>query len=84
MTSYVTPKPQRYPLPGEPGSSGRWIARAKAALLGRIDAGDLTEDAAIAQYGLSAEELDAWRRRVNAYGVEGLMVSRAQRLRVEA
>jgi hypothetical protein len=39
----------------------RWTRSRKRALLERIERGELTPAAAYASFGLSAEELDAWR-----------------------
>jgi hypothetical protein len=51
----------------------RWTPKRKAALLARIEAGEI-EPERLAGIGLSAEELTTWRRDFSDHGVHGLHV----------
>lgn len=57
-----------------------WTARRKLRTLERIDAGLMTAET-IDRYGLSAEELAAWRRDYAAHGLAGLRATRVQNYR---
>ena len=50
----------------------RWTAARKAATLRLIDQGELTPALARTFYGIGAEELETWRRRAAAGGLNAL------------
>ena len=57
----------------------RWVASRKAAVVRAVEHGLLAEDEALRLYGLSEEELDAWRAAVARHGEAGLRVTRRAR-----
>jgi hypothetical protein len=57
---------------------GYWVASRKEALVELIRRGALTEAQACATYGLSSEELSSWRRRDQALGRRGHLVTKIQ------
>src|SRR5579862_9030733 len=61
-----------------PSHTVRWVSRRKAAVLDAVRKGVLTEEEACRRYQLSAEELSAWRRDIDRYGVGGLRATRFQ------
>lgn len=58
--------------------TGRWTPTRKAAVIGLISRGDLTEAQALERFSLSAEELAGWRARDAAHGTAGLSVTKLQ------
>ena len=62
------------PLP----NTGRWTIRRKAALLEALRSGALTVEGASQRYALSLEELRAWERDLDRYGLYGLRATRLQ------
>jgi hypothetical protein len=66
-------KPQRAPT-----TSRRWTIRRKVALLEALRRGALTLEEASRHYALSLEELRAWERDLERYGVHGLRATRVQ------
>ena len=62
-----------------PPTSRRWTVRRKAALLEALRSGALTLEGASQRYALSLEELRAWERDFERYGLYGL---RATRLKI--
>ncbi|MBL4719992.1 MAG: DUF1153 domain-containing protein [Alphaproteobacteria bacterium] len=64
-----------------PPGAMRWVIRRKAAVLSAIDAGDLTIVDACERYNLSVEEIDSWRKLIDAHGVRGLRSTRLQQYR---
>ncbi|MEC3860210.1 DUF1153 domain-containing protein [Mesobacterium sp. TK19101] len=62
-------------------STRRWVASRKAAVVRGVLYGLLTQDNAIATYGLSPEELAAWIRAAAIHGDEGLKATAIQKLR---
>jgi hypothetical protein len=56
----------------------RWVASRKAAVVRRIEAGELTADAACDEYDLSAEELARWQDGYKQHGQPGLRTTRVQ------
>jgi len=69
----------RADLPGP--DTCRWVASRKAAVVRAVDAGLITAEEAIALYGLSREELDAWRSAVARHGEPALKATALQRFR---
>ncbi len=53
-------------------STYRWLASRKAQLLARIEAGEISEAAALREYALSRHELAHWRHLFARDGVWGL------------
>jgi hypothetical protein len=51
----------------------RWTPKRKAALLARIEAGEV-DPAQLERLGLSQEELTTWRRDFSDHGLYGLQV----------
>jgi len=60
----------------------RWTIRRKAAVLEALRNGELTLEEASRRYALSVEELRAWERDFERYGVHGLRATRLQIYRV--
>jgi hypothetical protein len=65
------------PAPG----AKRWVIRRKAAVVEAIDFGDLSISDACERYDLSAEEINSWRKLIDAHGVRGLRSTRLQQYR---
>ncbi len=59
----------------------RWTSNRKAEIVEAILIGQLSPADAIKQYELSKEELAAWMRDYLDHGLEGLRVTKSQRLR---
>lgn len=64
-----------------PSDTRRWVARRKAAVVRGVLSGLITREAALAQYGLSAEELDEWVHAVTHHGLEALKATSVQKYR---
>jgi hypothetical protein len=64
----------------EPGTR-RWVASRKAAVVRAVRHGLLARDEALATYGLSEEELDAWQEAVDRHGEAALKATALQRYR---
>jgi len=64
-----------------PASTRRWVASRKAAVVMGIAAGLISKEEACAQYDLSPEELDSWRRLASQHGEKGLKTTRLQAYR---
>ncbi len=64
----------------DPGTR-RWVASRKAAVVQGVEAGLVTRDWAIAAYGLSGEELDAWVALSRAHGANGLRTTALKKYR---
>src|SRR4051794_31334223 len=71
---------RRRPEPLPPGTC-RWTAPRKAQVVDAVEAGRLTPEPACRAYRLSPEELAAWKRALDRYGVEGLKLARRQGFR---
>jgi len=67
-----------YPLP--PVNPLRWTIRIKVEVVMAVERGVLTAEAACARWGLTEEELAAWRSAFAAYGRTGLRATRRARL----
>jgi hypothetical protein len=61
-----------------PTTIRRWTIRRKAALLEALRSGALTLERASQRYALSLEELRAWERDLERYGLYGLRATRLQ------
>ncbi|MEJ5977932.1 DUF1153 domain-containing protein [Novosphingobium sp. PS1R-30] len=64
-----------------PCDTVRWTARRKAEIIAAVEAQLVTAEDACNWYGLSAEELDEWRRATERDGVAGLRVTCSQQTR---
>lgn len=64
-----------------PANISRWVTRRKAEVVAAVSGGLLTEDEALARYGLSEEEFAGWKRRYQAHGTKGLRATRLQQYR---
>jgi hypothetical protein len=64
-----------------PVTTVRWVASRKAAVVRAVAAGLLPEEVALRMYGLSEEELAAWRRAVERHGEAALRATALQRYR---
>ena len=64
-----------------PASTRRWVASRKAAVVIAVEAGLVSQDEAMEIWGLSAEELDAWKRAVARHGVAALKATAVQKYR---
>lgn len=62
----------------------RWVPRRKARVVAAVDGGLISRDAALARYGLTAEEFDSWRRALTHFGMRGLCVTKLNRVRSSA
>ncbi|MGX9855574.1 CtrA inhibitor SciP [Limimaricola variabilis] len=61
--------------------TGRWVASRKARLLLGIASGLISRERAIADYGLSEEELASWERLAARHGSKGLRATSIQKYR---
>lgn len=59
----------------------RWTAAAKKAVLEAIRLEAITVVEACRDYGLTADELESWDKREQAYGRNGLMATQVSRYR---
>lgn len=65
-----------------PKSPQRWTIRRKAAVIKAVRGGAITPEQARQTYALSPDELQAWERDLDRYGVPGLRTTRYQIYRV--
>jgi len=59
----------------------RWVASRKAAVVRGVLYGLISQDDALASYGISAEEFSEWVRAVSLHGEEALKTTALQRYR---
>ena len=64
-----------------PPDTLRWVASRKAAVVRAVHHGLLSSDEAVATYGLSKEELDAWTAAVCQHGERALKATAVQEFR---
>lgn len=62
-------------------STRRWVASRKASVVIAVEAGLVTQEEALEIWGLSAEELDAWKQAVSRHGVAALKATAVQKYR---
>jgi transposase-like protein len=55
-----------------PTNTRRWVARRKAAVVAAVSSGMLTIEEACRRYHMSQDELFAWQRAFETYGIVGL------------
>jgi hypothetical protein len=59
-----------YDLPA--ADTRRWVIRRKAEVVAAVRGGLLSLEDALARYGLTAEEFEAWREAYGRHGMAGL------------
>ncbi len=59
----------------------RWVASRKAAVVRAVNSGLITEQEALATYGLTEEEFGAWSNAVDRHGEAALKTTRIQKYR---
>ena len=64
-----------------PLGTTRWVASRKAAVVRAVEAKEVSADWAINAYGLTHEELDAWRAAVARHGKGALRTTRLRQYR---
>ncbi|MEM1274674.1 MAG: DUF1153 domain-containing protein [Pseudomonadota bacterium] len=62
-------------------STRRWVASRKAAVVIAVESGLIAEEEALETWGLSGEELDAWKHAVTRHGVAALKATAVQKYR---
>lgn len=65
-------------------NTGRWVIRRKAEVVSAVRGGLIGLDDALARYGLTAEEFDAWEQSIERHGMAGLRTTRIQHYRQTA
>lgn len=81
-TSHVRVRPDGVllmPLDLPPADTKRWVTRRKAAVAAAVESGLLSLEEACRKYGMSAEELKAWRLALKEFGPKGLQTTKNQR-----
>lgn len=58
-----------------------WVAQRKAAVVAAVRGGLISREEACRRYELSEEEFSSWQRSFEAYGINGLRVTRLQQYR---
>jgi hypothetical protein len=69
---------QVLPLPDLPVLNERWTVRRKTTLLFAVRSGRISIEEACRVYKLSVDELLAWERNLDRYGIPGLRTTRYQ------
>lgn len=64
-----------------PTSTRRWVASRKAAVVRGVLYGLISQDEALARYGLSEEEFRGWLGAVSEHGEEALKATAVQKFR---
>jgi transposase-like protein len=64
-----------------PSNTRRWVARRKAAVVAAVSSGMITIEEACRRYQMSGEELFAWQRAFENYGIVGLRAGYFQQYR---
>lgn len=64
-----------------PADTRRWVASRKARVVEAVEAGLLQPEEACEHYGLSCEELEAWRERARKHGKNALKATTVQKYR---
>ncbi len=55
-----------------PADTRRWVIRRKAEVVAAVNGGLISLEDALARYGLTTEEFEAWRAAFDAAGLAGL------------
>jgi hypothetical protein len=61
--------------------TNRWVAKRKAVVVAAVDHGLIEASEACEMYGISDEELDAWRHAMSRHGTSALRITSLQRYR---
>jgi len=61
-----------------PPTTRRWVIRRKAQVVAGVESGIMSEEEALAHYGLTIEEYESWRRLLLEHGLKGLRATRIQ------
>ena len=61
-----------------PANTDRWVIRRKAEVVAAVRGGLISLDDALARYRLTAEELLAWQKAIDKWGMQGLRTTRIQ------
>ena len=64
-----------------PSNTDRWVIRRKAEVVAAVRGGLLSLDDALAKYRLTAEEVLAWQKAIDKWGMQGLRTTRIQSYR---
>jgi len=64
-----------------PVDTARWVASRKACVVKAVDAGLVSSDEACHRYGLSEEELQAWREALAEHGEQALKATALKQYR---
>jgi hypothetical protein len=64
-----------------PSNTRRWVVRRKAEVVAAVQAGLLSQEAACARYGISAEEFEIWQTAIRCHGLGGLRVTQIQAIK---
>lgn len=64
-----------------PDSTRRWVASRKAAVVRGVVYGLISQDEAMARYGLSKDEFREWLSAVTEHGEEALKATQVQKYR---
>lgn len=59
----------------------RWVPRRKARVVAAVEGGLISRDAALARYGITAEEFESWKAAMSRFGMRGLCVTKHGRTR---
>ena len=70
------------PMPELPAASERWTVRRKVAVIEAVRGGWVPVEEVCRLYMLSVDELLAWERDIDRFGVHGLRSTRYQIYRV--
>ncbi|WP_091741130.1 DUF1153 domain-containing protein [Phenylobacterium immobile] len=62
-------------------TTGRWVIRRKAEVVAAVRGGLIDIDDALARYGLTVEEFEAWQDSIERHGMAGLRTTRIQQYR---
>ena len=65
-------------VPELPSTVRRWTVRLKAEVVRAVRGGWVPIDEVCQRYGISADELVAWERDLDRYGIPGLRTTRYQ------
>lgn len=57
----------------------RWVPRRKARVVAAVAGGLISREAALARYGITAEEFESWRAAMSRFGMRGLCVTKLGR-----
>ncbi len=64
-----------------PGSTRRWVASRKAAVVRGVLYGLITQSEALCRYGLSEEEFQGWVTAVAEHGIDALKATTVKKYR---